>query len=330
MEKARQGKFLGGKVTYGYTWNEETKQYETVECEADVVRLIFNLCIEGLSTQSIQERLNELGYLTPVDTKGYNHRRKSNRWARSTVRRVLSNSMYTGEFVRWMWKAVDKNVSYLRPKHEWITSKVPAIIDKAVFELAQEALKSRKSLSKRNAKRNYLLSGLIYCDSCGCKMTAKCYRDKGTGKERMYYMCWNGWMHHLGKDCPTKSVRVGEIEMLVWEEIKRLLRNPTLLKQAILQSWSIDSSDENIEDLTKLLENKETEEERLLDLYQTGRFDREKLDGRMEKLRIEREAIRKNIEALKNRNTRLRTINELRLVVSQPKFDGIWASKYTL
>ncbi|MGE5443516.1 MAG: hypothetical protein ACM3SR_02815, partial [Ignavibacteriales bacterium] len=107
-----------------------------------------------------------------------------------------------------------------------------------------------------------------------------------------------------------------DIEGAVWKEIKGLLKTPALLKEAILKSESIDSSDENIEELTKLLESKEIEEERLLDLYQMGKFDRDKLDGRVKKLRKEKEIVRKNIEALNDRNkldTRLRTINELRV-----------------
>ncbi|MGE5446075.1 MAG: recombinase family protein [Ignavibacteriales bacterium] len=317
MEKARQGKFFGGKAPYGYTWNESTKQYEVVENEAEVVRLIFNLCIEGLSTESIQERLNELGHPTPVDTKGYNHWRKSNRWAKPTVRRILTNSMYTGEFIRWRHKRFDRKALSLRPQGEWIAAKSPAIITKEIFDLAQETLRSRKVLSTRNAKREYLISGLLYCESCGCKMIGESLvQGKREKREYRYYVCWNGKRKHLSKECPIRSVKAGDIEDSVWKEIKKLLKTPTPLKEAVLRSESIDSSDENLEDLTKLLENKETEEKRLLDLYQIGKFDVEKFNSRMEKVRKEKEAISKNVEALRERNklnTRLKTINELKL-----------------
>ncbi|MGE5444472.1 MAG: zinc ribbon domain-containing protein [Ignavibacteriales bacterium] len=136
------------------------------------------------------------------------------------------------------------------------------------------------------------------------------------GVEYTYYYCFNSRHKHLNKDCPIKGVIAGDIENSVWEEIKGLLKTPALLREAILKSESIDSSEENIEELTKLLENEETEEERLLDLYQIGKFDMERLNSRMEKLRKEKETVRKNIEALKDRNklaTRLRTINELRI-----------------
>ncbi|MGE5445614.1 MAG: hypothetical protein ACM3SR_13645, partial [Ignavibacteriales bacterium] len=128
-----------------------------------------------------------------------------------------------------------------------------------------------------------------------------------------YYYCFNGRHKHLNRECPIKSVIASDIEGAVWKEIKGLLKTPALLREAILKSESIDSSDENIEELTKLLENKETEEERLLDLYQMGKFDRGKLDGRVEKLRKEKETIRKNIEALKDRNKLDTRLSELRV-----------------
>ncbi len=84
----------------------------------------------------------------------------------------------------------------------------------------------------------------------------------------------------------------------------------------IRRSDAIDPSEENLKELTRLLDDKETEEERLLDLYQIVKFDMEKLNARMEKLRREKDAITRNMEALRESNkldTRLRTINELRL-----------------
>jgi site-specific DNA recombinase len=317
MEKAKQGKFFGGNAPYGYTWDKTTKQYEIVESEAEVIRLMFSLCIQGLSTEKIPEYLNSLGYPIPSDLRGYKHNRKSKYWCKPTVRGILTRSMYAGEFIRWRQTRFGRKALSLRPQDEWIVAKSPAIITKEIFDLAQEALRSRKVFSTRNSKREYLLSGLIYCESCGCKMTGECCNPgRKSNKEYMYYACWNARRRHLGKECPSKSIRIEDIENSVWEEIKKLLKTPTMLKEAILRSESIDSSDETIEDLTRLLENKETEEERLLDLYQIGKFDMEKLQSRMEKLRKEKATVRKNIDALKDRNkldTRLRTINELKI-----------------
>jgi Recombinase len=72
-----------------------------VEKEADVICFIFQLCSEGYSLERIQDLLNILGYASPVNVKGYGHRRKSNQWAKSSIRRILTKSLYMGEYDRW-------------------------------------------------------------------------------------------------------------------------------------------------------------------------------------------------------------------------------------
>jgi chromosome segregation ATPase len=69
-------------------------------------------------------------------------------------------------------------------------------------------------------------------------------------------------------------------------------------------------------ELHKQLKNKEQEEERLVDLYQLGKYSLNKLNSRLDQLKGEREAIVQDIEDLKERSkldTRLKTINELRV-----------------
>ncbi len=105
-EKAKQGKFFGGKAPYGYTWDENSKCYEIIEQEAKTVRLIFDLCIQGLSIRRIPEHLNKLGLPTPSDIKGYNHKNKHNKWSSSSVRNILNNSSYAGVFVRWKYNRI--------------------------------------------------------------------------------------------------------------------------------------------------------------------------------------------------------------------------------
>ncbi len=323
-EKTRQGKFVGGKLPYGYSVDEETKTYYIVETEAEAIRYIFRLCLEGYSLERIQSRMNELGYPTPVDIKGYNHRRKSNAWAKSSVQKILANERYTGEFSRWTTQIVGHNLHRKRPESEWLKVKIPAIITPLEFARAQEALKSRKALAKRNAKRLYLLSGLLYCASCGTKMVGECYAPsiKHRRKEERYYVCWNGRRKTLERECPLYGIKAQVIEDTVWDEVSRLLRNPALLKQAILQAHtSIDTLDEEaITSLMNLLNSKDTEEERLLDLYQVGTVNKEKLERRLESVRKERDVIRQNINLLKNRTQlarQLQTLQELSLTLQE-------------
>jgi len=128
-------------------------------------------------------------------------------------------------------------------------------------------------------------------------------------------VCHNGRRKTLDKPCPIRSVRAEEIEDSVWEEIKRLLKTPELLKTAILESKNINDSDQKLEELKNLLKDKENQEQRIIDLYQHGSIDREKLNSRIEKLNLDKTNIKKKIESIIETNkvdTRLKTINELK------------------
>ena len=311
-EKAKQGKFIGGIPLYGYTYDEDTKEYEIVEDEAKVIRNIFDLCIQGKSIRQIPKQLNDMGISTPTVSRGYS-KSHNNSWASSTVKNILNNPAYAGEPNRWVHIRVDRKELKKRPKDEWFTTEITPIISRETFELALEALKSRQVLAKRNSKREYLLSGLIFCETCGSKMTGECSRGK---KELLYYVCQNGRRKHLEYKCPIRSVRAPDIEEAVWGELKRLLKTPELLKKAILESKDLDDFNQKKEDLAELLKIKENEEERLLDLYQHVNIDKEKLIERIDKLNNEKANLRKELEAIVETNkvdTRLKTINELKI-----------------
>jgi len=315
QEKARQGKFFGGRALYGYTCHEDTKEYEVVEAEARTVRLIFSLSIKGLSIRKIAEELDQSGIPTPSTVRGTSKSKKSGRWAISTVRKILNNTAYHGEYERWKHKRVDRTIITTRMKDEWVTTNIPAIITKDTYNQAHEALRDRQTLSIRNTKRKYLLSGLLHCESCGCKMTGECSKGK---QDLLYYICHNGRRKFLETPCPIRSVKADEIEIAVWDEVARLLNNPSLLKRAILDSDSLNTSDDQKEDLINLLDQKLQEESRILDLYQYGQIDKHKLNERIEKLALEKEHIKQSLESIDEQSkvdNRLQTINEIKITL---------------
>jgi len=311
-EKAKQGKFFGGKSLYGYGLKEETKEYKIIEGEARIIRMIYEMYLEGESIRNIPDRLSELGIPTPLDSKGYKRKSNNKKWATSTISRILKNSAYAGKYVRWKFKNIDRNHLTKRPEDEWISAKLPQIVSEQEFNRVQEALKSRRVLSTRNSKREYLLGGLIYCESCGCKMTGEC--SKSTNTETRYYICRNGRLKYLDDSCPRRSIRATDIENVAWKEIKRLLNSPKLLKKAIFKSKSICTSNEKVQELNDIVESKKEEQERLIDLYQTGKFDIEKLNSRIDKIKNDIDSITKKIESINENSkidTRLKTFNEL-------------------
>ena len=121
-------------------------------------------------------------------------------WQRATLYHIVTHSVYMGQ--RYYNKHMDApaktkgggTIQTLKPKEQWILVKVPDIIPQEVFQAAQRQLARNRELCSRNTKRNYLLSGLLVCGSCGYKLGARtlgnrayysCYSSKGNNRPRL-------------------------------------------------------------------------------------------------------------------------------------------------
>ncbi|WP_338028705.1 zinc ribbon domain-containing protein [Calorimonas adulescens] len=60
-----------------------------------------------------------------------------------------------------------------------IGNAIPTIIEKNLFEGMQKKMDERKTTRRANsAKRTYILSSLVYCGICGCKIVGCLNRGK--------------------------------------------------------------------------------------------------------------------------------------------------------
>ena len=145
-------------------YNKEKATLEEDPEKAQTVRLIFyTFANENLSLRKLADKLNRLHIPTP---------RGGDRWRASTLGVMLRNEVYIGKMHQFKKYHIEpkfrlkplaknkKNSTALRPKEEWISVEVPSLIPVELFEAVQRKLKKNAELSKRNTKRQYLLSGL--------------------------------------------------------------------------------------------------------------------------------------------------------------------------
>ena len=145
-------------------YNKEKATLEEDPEKAQTVRLIFyTFANENLSLRKLADKLNRLHIPTP---------RGGDRWRASTLGVMLRNEVYIGKMHQFKKYHIEpkfrlkplaknkKNSTALRPKEEWISVEVPSLIPVELFEAVQRKLKKNAELSKRNTKREYLLSGL--------------------------------------------------------------------------------------------------------------------------------------------------------------------------
>jgi site-specific DNA recombinase len=173
-------------------------------------------------------------------------------WDRGTIWYMLKNPAYKGQ-AAYGKRKIGPRLSYVRPRKDssaqpkqyssryvveeenWIYIPVPALVDSNLFDAVQEQLEENKKRARIHKKgETYLLQGLLVCKHCdraycGGKSRKRLAND--TVKVHLYYRCTGTDSYRFGgtKLCHSKQANAHAIELIVWEEIKKLLQNPQRL-----------------------------------------------------------------------------------------------------
>lgn len=192
-----KGLFLGGVVPYGYYSKEVSRTARRVEKklevdpkEAEVIKKIFKLYLDGYTIQELQVYLSN-NFL----------RNKQNRlFSKNQLINILQNEKYIGNYI----------VNGKRYENYQ-----PAIIDKEIFEKVQERFKRNKANSgSGKASVPYLLTTKLFCGECAGRMLGESGTSKN-GKLYHYYKCYN---KKRGTECEMPQVAKDLIENLVIEK----------------------------------------------------------------------------------------------------------------
>ncbi len=156
--------------------------------EAEIVRLIYSLYLQGFSDYYIAGYLTNRGYATPYNKP---------KWCVSTVRSILRNEKYKGDAllqkvftVDYLTKKKKKNEGevpqyYIKGSHE-------AIIPPPVFDKAQQERNRRAELLKETKLGRYsglsIFSTRIKCGECGCWYGPKTWHA-GTPYQKTVFQC---------------------------------------------------------------------------------------------------------------------------------------------
>jgi site-specific DNA recombinase len=265
-EMLKKGGWVGG-APYGYKL--VNGHLEVVEEEAKLVRKIFELYAKkGIGAGTIAEQLNSNGHRT----------RNGRLWSRKTVLDILKNRVYIGEVVtnKYIRKKIRdsnnkiKQSKKLRDPSEWIIIKSqPAIVDKTLFEQANQQLKKKSfRIEPRNVK--YPLVGLLKCGECGSKWHAR--SAKTNGKLYTYYVC-NGktyGYHHCSQSIVTHKALDDYVLDRLREKLNTVKELIKINPDAFLKS-DVQKLEKELKDVNKKIEkvNRDTS-----DLY----FERDNLE----------------------------------------------------
>lgn len=300
-EAARQGRYCGGIVAHGYRaeGHKNTSHFVPAEealpgspmSEAAVVRHIYErLAADGWSCRRIADELNDLGVRTKyvLEGRGVRGRRTQGLWGAGRVRNMATNPIYRGE---------QRYGRRSNKKREVVSAHVEALVSEEVWWAAQEALARNRAVPK-NTRRIYLLRGVLKCAICGRNFCG----SNSHGEN--WYRC-DGTLRRsdlVGERCHAKRVKGAYLEPVVWSDIERFLRDPgDVLVEMQREAAGHPAGERQLEERERLevaLDERRSQRERLLDLYQHGDIGRPEFKQRAEHLREATGRIEERLAAL--------------------------------
>ena len=185
-EKRKNGKFVGSLPCFGYMRDPLDKGHLIPNPEtAPIVKKIFQWRVEGIGSTEIATRLNDMKVPTPAGYKKTNYSSRlidRDSWNISTVKKILSNRIYTGDMVQH----TQTKVNYKSKKKITLDKSLWVIVEDTHEPLVdKETFKYVNTLGKRKT-RNYnlkterskrILEGKIFCKECGNRLSVY-YRKK--------------------------------------------------------------------------------------------------------------------------------------------------------
>jgi site-specific DNA recombinase len=227
--------------------------------EAETIRLIYKLFLEGLSYKAIARKLTEEGYGTPGGQKN---------WASGTVRSILTNEKYKGDAllqktftVDFLTKTTKVNEGevpqyYVEHDHE-------AIIDPETFDIVQEEIEKRRKSGRRYSGVS-IFSSKIRCGQCGGWYGTKVWHSTDKYR-RVIYQCNNKYGKGK-KPCSTPHFTEDEIkEMAVkainkaFSEKKELIENAGTIRDMLTDTAELEKQAEEHRQQRDLLADMVTE-----------------------------------------------------------------------
>lgn len=272
VARAKSGLHQGCcQIPIGYTY--QNGKLIINPYEAEQIRLIYTLYLEGASYQNILNQLNEKGYTNSYS--GYKH------W--SGIRYILSNETYTGR-LRYGEVVVEK-------AHE-------AIISEEQFKAVQALHEKRNSVYGTNSfHAKHLLAGMVFCGHCGARYV---YRPNGNNP---VYCCYSRAKINKSMirdpNCKNKHWNKEELERIVSNRVRNIFNSPEMAAEVFRR----DKVRKKLEmpsnvGLEKRLHEIDRQINKLMELYKIDGIPADVLGDNINKLYQEKTALQSSVQPL--------------------------------
>lgn len=287
--KCANGEYVFGQVPFGYEKSKTVKNAVVVnEKEAEIVRYIFALAMQGKSSTKIARQLYEEGVPTITQMRKPDKKYtdgKVHSWSENSVRKMLNNRFYLGEMAygKSVRKSVGSKNSISVPMEDWkvIKDHHEALISEEIFE--QVSLFRPEHSTKRNREK-HPLTGKLYCGGCGYSLNYKPLRGKNRYRR---FECRKHALLKIPECCTYMSADLLEETVLLMLNKELMLRGNAVKQKQNLTSFqkagiiSLKKKQEEYRSEIKLARAKKDE---LYEKYALGGITSEEYQKRADEL----------------------------------------------
>ena len=182
--------------------------------DADTIRLIYTMFLQGSNVEEIIRRLTGMGVMTRNDTP----------LGRNGILYILRNEAYKGD--KQLQKRPPKNFITKKPdptipfESKYLENDHEAIVSRSVWDAVQRKLEENKAIEEVVGHRGgqpHFLYGKVFCGECGAPMTRRTVNGPGGGKIKT----WICREKRKGSGCKCRNVK--EEELLKYEKAARIV-----------------------------------------------------------------------------------------------------------
>lgn len=249
-----EGRSISRWLTLGLGWDKSARRWTVDPAGAEAVTRAFRAYAEARSIAGAVRALNADGYPSP----------RGGRWHASTICRLIKHPAYRGHLRL-------KGVVYPQPE-----GTVPEIVPRDLVQEVDRLLALQEGRPRRaasSATERAVFAGLLRCPGCGGWLTTTVGSGRVPGGTRRYlnYRCARAysptpscdWRHHVAQ---------GRLE-------RELV--PVLAERLREHRPAVRSRPRQDRQLAQRQEELQSERERWLTLYTTGRITEARLDAEL-------------------------------------------------
>lgn len=285
--KMKRGELIGFNGCLGYDYHPEDKTLTVNEEEAETVRFIYDMYLQGYGTTTIAKRLVEMGK---------RNKKGEVSWHTHGVMGIIKNEKYKGDILlgktfttdpiskRRLANMGEEEQYYIRDHHE-------AIVSREVWDEAERIrLKRNKNIvvettgNRERYTRQYAFSSMCECAFCGHKLTRRTGHSR-SDYEKPVWQCMNATKNGI-KNCPNcKAIDEAILEGAFIEAFGLLAGNFEDVLEVVMEA--VESSLTNEEDvrrrqqIDKDISSLKSKKSRMTDMLIDGTITKEVYDDKL-------------------------------------------------